>query len=420
MWLTVPELQAVRTLTADGRLLMLTRVVRLLAYGCLSVVFALYLAALGLTDQQIGLVLTLTLVGDAVLSLWIATVADRLGRRRMLMLGAGLMVFAGLTFGVFSHLVLLLPAAFVGTMSPSGGEVGPFLSIEQAALPQTTGDAYRTHVFAWYNLVGSFATAVGALGGGALAQTLQSAGSTPLGSYRVILLGYAGLGVLLGGLFTRLSPAVEASPVASAPPQGRLGLHRSRPVVFKLAALFMLDSFGGGLVVQSLMAYWFHARFGVEPALLGSLFFGANLFAGLSALAAARIAARIGLINTMVCTHLPSNVFLMLVPFMPTLPLAIGVLLLRFSLSQMDVPTRQSYTMAIVAPEERSAAAGITSAARTIAHAGAPLVTGVLLSAALWSAPFVLAGALKSVYDLALYGSFRAIKPPEEQPERTA
>jgi MFS family permease len=307
----------------------------------------------------------------------------------------------------------------VGTMSPSGGEVGPFLSIEQATLPQTTTDAHRTQVFAWYNLIGSFATAVGALGGGALAQTLQSAGSTPIDSYRVILLGYAGLGGLLGWLFRRLSPAVEATPVTTAPTQGHLGLHRSRPVVFKLAALFMLDSFAGGLVVQSLMAYWFHARFGVEPALLGSLFFGANLFAGLSALAAARIAARIGLINTMVCTHLPSNVFLILVPFMPTLPLAIMVLLLRFSLSQMDVPTRQSYTMAVVEPDERSAAAGITSVARTVASAWAPLVTGVLLNAALWSTPFVLAGALKSVYDLALYSSFRAVRP-EEQPETAA
>lgn len=420
MLLALPELQALRTLTADGRLLMLTRVVRLFAYGFLSVVFALYLAALGLTNQQVGLVLTLTLVGDAILSLGIATVADRLGRRRMLMLGAGLMVFAGLIFGVSSHLVLLMLAAFVGTMSPSGGEVGPFLSIEQAALPQTTSDAYRTHVFAWYNLIGSFAAAVGALSGGALAQTLQSAGSTPIDSYRGILLGYAGLGVLLGWLFTRLSPAVEAIPAATARAQGRLGLHRSRPVVFKLAALSMLDSFAGGLVVQSLMAYWFHTRFGVEPVLLGSLFFGANLFAGLSALAAARIAARIGLVNTMVCTHLPSNVFLMLVPLMPNLPLAIVVLLLRFSLSQMDVPTRQSYTMAVVDPEERSAAAGITSVARTMASAWAPLVTGVLLNATLWSAPFVLAGALKIVYDLALYCSFRAIKPPEEQPEIAA
>lgn len=183
MRLTLHEFQALRTLPPDGRLLILTRVVRLFAYGCLSVVFALYLAALGLTDQQIGFVLTLTLIGDAVLSLWIATVADRLGRRRMLMLGAGLMVCAGLVFGVSSHLVVLLIVAFVGTMSPSGGEVGPFLSIEQAALTQTTDGTCRTHVFAWYNLAGSLATAIGALGGGTLAQALQSAGTTPIDSY---------------------------------------------------------------------------------------------------------------------------------------------------------------------------------------------------------------------------------------------
>jgi MFS family permease len=418
--LSLPEVQVLGALTRDGCLLILARVVRLFGFGFLSVVFALYLAALGLTDGQIGLVLTLTLVGDAALSLWIATVADRLGRRRMLLLGAGLMVFGGVVFGVSSVVPLLALAAFIGTLSPSGGEVGPFLSIEQAALPQTTTDEHRTPVFAWYNLVGSFATALGALGGGALAQAMQDLGSTPLASYRVILLGYAGLGVLLGWFFTRLSPAVEVTQVVNRPVKRRLGLHRSRGVVFKLGTLFMLDSFGGGLVVQSLMAYWFHARFGVEPALLGTIFFGANLFAGLSALAAARIAARIGLINTMVVTHLPSNIFLMLVPFMPSLPLAIAMLLLRFSLSQMDVPTRQSYTMAVVDPDERSAAAGLTSVARTIASAWAPLLTGALFNASLWGAPFVLAGLLKSVYDLTLYGSFRAIKPPEERRETAA
>jgi predicted MFS family arabinose efflux permease len=249
---------------------------------------------------------------------------------------------------------------------------------------------------------------------------MRGLGSTPMASYRAILFGYAGLGLVLGWFFTQLSPAVEAAAVVNTPAKHRLGLHRSRGVVFKLASLFMLDSFGGGLVVQSLMAYWFHARFGVEPALLGTIFFGANLFAGVSALAAARIASRIGLVNTMVVTHLPSNVFLMLVPFMPNLGLAIAMLLLRFSLSQMDVPTRQSYTMAVVDPDERSAAAGLTSVARTIAGAGAPLLTGVLFNASLWGAPFVLSGLLKSAYDLTLYGSFRAVKPPEERRETAA
>jgi MFS family permease len=307
----------------------------------------------------------LTLVGDAGISLWIATRADRLGPRRMRLVGAGLMVCGGLVCGLTSNRVLLALVAFIGTLSPSGGEVGPFLSIEQAALPQTTSDAYRTHVFAWYNLVGSCAAALGAVSGGALAQALQHAGSTPLASYRVLLRGYAGLGVVLGLLFTRVSPAVEAPSGVSAPATNVLGLHRSRRVVYQLAGLFMLDSFAGGLVVQSLAAYWFHVRFGVDLAVLGSIFFGAYLFAGLSALAAARCAARFGLLNTMVFTHLPSNLFLMLVPLMPTLPLAITMLLLRFSLSQMDVPTRQSYTMAIVDPDERSAAAGVTTVAQS-------------------------------------------------------
>jgi MFS family permease len=413
--LALPELEALRSLTVDGWWLMLARVVRLFAYGLLSVIFALYLAEVGLSQQAIGLILTLTLVGDAVISMGITTRADRLGRRRMLLVGAGLMIFGGLVCGLTSYILLLGVAAFLGTLSPSGGEVGPFLSIEQAALPQTTSDAARTQVFAWYNLVGACAAALGALSGGVVAQVFQHAGLTPLASYRVLFLAYAGLGAVLGLLFTRLSPAVEVPVGVSVAATNVVGLHRSRRVVYQLAALFMLDSFAGGLVVQSLVAYWFHRRFGVDLAGLGSIFFGAQLLAGLSALAAARCAASIGLLNTMVVTHLPSNLFLMLVPLMPTLPLAMTMLLLRFSLSQMDVPTRQSYTMAIVDPDERSAAAGVTAVARTLASACAPVVTGALLSAALWSWPFLIAGGLKSIYDLALYRSFRAVKPPEER-----
>lgn len=415
MSLTLPEIQALRGLTRDGRLLVLTRAVRMFAYGFLAVVLALYLAYIGLTEPQIGLLLTLTLIGDAGLSLGLAMLADRLGRRRMLIVGAGCMIFVGLVFALTRHYELLLVAAFIGTLSPSGGEVGPFLSIEQAALPQITPDTQRTQIFAWYNLVGSCAAAGGALSGGLLVHTMQHLGNPPLLGYRVVLLTYAGLGVLLGLTFSRLSKAIEvASPVAT-PRRRFLGLHRSRPVVLKLSALFMLDAFGGGLVLESLMAYWFHVRFGVEPGVLGGLFFGAHLFAGFSALIAARVAARIGLINTMVFTHLPSNVLLMLVPLMPTLPLAMAVLLLRFCLSQMDVPTRQSYTMAVVDADERSAAAGITTVARTAARAGAPLLTGALLQASLLQWPFLLAGGCKILYDLALYWSFRALPPPEER-----
>jgi predicted MFS family arabinose efflux permease len=230
-----------------------------------------------------------------------------------------------------------------------------------------------------------------------------------------VVIGYALLGIALVMLFSRLSPAVEVPPIVGAPQRSRFGLHRSRGVVARLATLFAVDSFAGGLVVQSLIAYWFHVRYGVDPGVLGGIFFGANMLAGLSALAAARLAARFGLINTMVWTHIPSNLLLVAVPLMPSLPLAIAALLARFSISQMDVPTRQSYLMAVVAPDERSAAAGVTTIIRTASSAVSPSITGVLLAASLFNAPFFLAGGLKIAYDLALYRSFRALKPPEER-----
>ena len=370
---------------------------------------------MGLSEAAIGALFTFTLLGDAGISLWLTTSADRVGRKRTLLVGAGLMIFAGVVFALTGNYVLLTAAAIIGVISPSGNEIGPFLSIEQAALTQIAPNEQRTRVFAWYNLVGSFATATGALAGGSLAQLLQAGGSTPLDSYRAIVLGYAALGLVLAFLFSRLSPRVETSPAAQAPAVFTLGLHRSRGVVMKLSALFALDAFAGGFIVQSLVAYWFQIRFGVEPALLGSIFFGANILAGISALSAARIAARVGLINTMVFTHVPSNLLLMLVPLMPNLPLAIAVLLLRFSISQMDVPTRQSYTMAVVDPDERSAASGVTTIARSLGAAIAPSIAGALFGAALLSVPFFLAGGLKIVYDLSLYFNFRAMKPPEEK-----
>ena len=404
----------------DTALLFSTRVSRLCAYGFLSVVLALYLEEVGLSEAQIGLLLTLTLVGDAVLSLAITTSADRLGRRRMLVLGAGMMTLAGAVFAFTRTPWLLMLAATIGVISPSGNEIGPFLSIEQAALAQLLPDRRRTRVFAWYNLVGSFATATGALGGGALAKVLQAAGRTPLLAYRTVVLGYALFGVLLAALFIVLSPRVESAPATHrpgdrGPPNRILGLHRSRRTVTKLAGLFALDAFAGGLVVQSLLAYWFHIRFGADVGMLGRIFFGANLLAGVSALLADRLAARIGLVNTMVFTHIPSNLLLCLVPLMPNLPLAIGVLLLRFSISQMDVPTRQSYTMAIVAPDERSAAAGVTGIARSVGASVSPVLSGALLAnPALLGLPFFLAGGLKIAYDLLLYRAFRRLKPPEE------
>lgn len=399
----------------DSYLLFTTRIIRLFAYGFLSVVLALYLVEVGLTEEQVGLLLTLTLAGDASVSLWLTTTADRIGRRKMLLIGAGLMILAGVGFLLTRNPILLTLAAIVGVISPSGNEIGPFLSIEQASLTQLLPGQLRTRAFAWYNLAGSFATATGALTGGWLAQTLQANGMPALDAYRVVLAGYALAGLALVGFFLSLSPAVEVGPLAAVNVPRVLGLHKSRAVVLKLSTLFAIDAFAGGLIVQSMMAFWFHERFGVETGIIGSIFFGANILAGISALLAARIAAKIGLINTMVFTHVPSNILLILVPLMPNLALAITVLLMRFSISQMDVPTRQSYTIAVVAPDERSAASGVTAIARSVGAAISPALTGVFLGIpALISAPFILSGGLKLVYDFLLYQSFRSIKPPEE------
>ena len=403
----------------DIGLLFATRVLRMFGYGFLAVVLVLYLSAIGLSGAETGLLLGLTLLGDAAVSLWLTTHADRIGRRRVLIVGAVLMLGAGVAFTATSLLPVLLVAATLGVISPSGNEVGPFLAVEQASLSQLVPDRQRTGLFAWYQLAGSFATAAGTLAGGGIAQAAISGGAQPADAYRVVIIGYALVGIALGALFLLVSPRVEV-PVAQIRDEtvrGRLGLHRSKGVVLRLSMLFALDAFAGGFAIQSFIAFWFNQRYGVDPALLGAILAGANILAGFSALAAGRLAARFGLVNTMVFTHLPSNVLLALVPFMPTLQLAVMVLFARFAISQMDVPTRQSYTMAIVAPDERSAAAGVTGIARSLGVAAAPLIAGPLFAtAALASAPFVISGGLKIVYDLLLYRSFRRMPPPEERP----
>jgi MFS family permease len=393
---------------------------RLFAYGSLSVVLVFYLIGLGLNPSQTGLLLTLTLVGDTVISLYLTTRADRIGRRRMLIVGAILMAAAGVAFACTHNLVLLIIAGTIGVISPSGNEVGPFLSIEQAALSHVVPDRSRTEVFAWYTMAGSVATALGALFAGAITRVLEKTTMTPVGMYRVVVVVYALVGVLLAALFFQLSSASEVrSPEeASASPRTMksfFGVGQSHRVVVKLSSLFALDAFAGGFVVQSFAAYWFYLRFGVNPATLGVIFFWANIFAGISALLAARLAARWGLINTMVATHLPSNILLILVPLMPNLRLAVLVLLIRFSISQMDVPTRQSYIMAVVSKEERSAAAGITGVARTTGAAISPLFVGFMFARHSWiNVPFFIAGSFKILYDLLLYREFVSVRPPEE------
>ena len=398
----------------DLSLLFSTRIIRLFCYGFLSGVVALYLGDTGLIEVQSGLLFTLTLIGDAVITLWLTTSADKFGRKRTLLFGALLMTGAGIAFVMTQNYILLILAAILGVISPADKDIGPFLSVEQASLTHLISNEKRTQIFAWYNLAGSFASAMGALVGGWLAQNLIDVGHPRLFAYVVIIAGYAVGGVILFVLFLNLSPHIEVTKQTDQIKRV-LGLHRSRNMVFKLSSLFALDAFAGGLLVQSFLAYWFHVKFGVETGILGSIFFGANILAGVSALLAVRIARKFGLINTMVFTHIPSSILLMLIPWMPTLWLAVVLLLLRFSISQMDVPTRQSYTMAVVAPDERSAAAGVTAIARSVGSAVSPALTGLFFSIpALFNLPFFLCGGLKIIYDLLLFREFRAVTPPEE------
>jgi MFS family permease len=398
----------VQRLSHNTRLLFVTRSVRTFAYGSLAVVLALYLAARGFSEAQIGLLFTLTLLGDAALSLLVASVADRLGRRKVLVWSSGLVVLAGGAFVVTGNAWLLTLAAVIGTISPSGAEVGPFMSIEQAAISQEIPDTERTWVFGWYQLVGSLSNAVGALGGGFVARSVAWAGHGELAGYRVVILAYALAGVLLAALFARLSAGVEPTHRA----KGTGGLHRSRPAMMKLAGLFAVDSFGSGLAVQTLLAYWLHRRFGADVAQLGSIFFAANTVAGFSALLSARVARRFGLVNTMVWTHIPGNILLIAFPFMPSLELSVAALLGRFLVAQMDVPARTSYLMAIVDDDERSAASALANQAKLLGASAGPFAAGLM---GLGAAPFVVAGVLKIAYDLSLWRLFREVRPKEER-----
>ncbi|MGZ8496744.1 MAG: MFS transporter, partial [Candidatus Binatia bacterium] len=380
-------------LSPDGWLLFASCGVRSLAYGFLSVILGLYLDAIGLSATAIGWIFTAALAGGAVMTIVITAVADSFGRKTLLIVGAVLMALAGLAFAVSDNPMVLTLAAIFGTISPSGKEVGPFLSLEQAILPQATSDRHRTGVFAAYNLVGSFAGALGAL-----TVSLPSLFSltTAIAGYRFLIWGYVASALLLAGLFTLLSPEVEA-PKRTRLSARQLGLQKSRGIVIKLAGLFALDAFAGAFIVQSIVAYWFYLRYQTDLNTLGGIFFGTNILAALSFLAAPAIARRFGLLNTMVFTHLPSNILLLLVPLMPNVDWAVAVLLLRHLLSQMDVPTRQSYTMAVVDTDERAASAGVLSVARNAGAAVAPLFTGAMLAVPPLGLPFLLAGGIKIV-----------------------
>jgi MFS family permease len=397
-------------MSRDGRLLFAACGVRSFAYGFLSVILGLYLDAAGVSATAIGWIFTAALAGGAVMTIIITSVADALGRKNLLILGAVLMALAGWVFAVSSDPSILAVAAIFGTISPSGKEVGPFLSIEQAVLPQTTSDQQRTAVFSFYNLVGSFAGAMGALAVGLPPRF----SATAVTGYRFLVWAYVACALVMMVLFAFLSRAVETTR-ETTPEIRKIGVRRSRGIVAKLAALFALDAFAGGFIVQSIVAYWFYLRYGADLNQLSAIFFGVNFLSALSFLAAPALARRIGLLNTMVFTHLPSNLLILLVPLMPNLELAAAVLLARNLLSQMDVPTRQSYTMAVVDGDERAAAAGMLSVARNTGAALAPLFTGAILASPAMGLPFLLAGGLKVIYDLWIFAVFRKVKPPEEE-----
>jgi len=403
--------------------------VRAFAYGLMGVLLAVALSQRGLTPVGIGAIITVSLVGDFFGTYVIALHADRWGRRRTLAVLAGLMALTGAIFGLVSNYPILLLAGFFGTLGTSASETAPFLPIEQAIVPQIVPAERRTGIFARYNLVASFAAAIGALVAG-LPDLLSHAGIALTSGIRLMFGVYvlAGLGAVL--LALRLSPAVEVHDAWARSANGprvaerrRLipAMGRSRPIVLRLAALFSVDSLAGGLVAQSLVALYFHLRFGIPLGPLGVLFFAANTLSAISFLAAVPLARRFGLLNTMVFTHLPSNALLVLVAFMPTFPLAAGVLLLRQLLSQMDVPTRQAYTMALVAPAERTAAASVTSLARSAGSAASPVISGALLQGALLTLglPLVIAGVTKCVYDLSLWRIFRQVPIEEGRPADT-
>ena len=390
-------------LTRDGRRLLAARVTRSFAYGFLAVALGSYLGELGFGGVEVGLVLTVALAAAAASSIAVGLRGDAWGRRRVLMAYAALMMAAGGLLLVGPSLPLILAAVAIGTVSPTGGDIGPFVSLEQAMLPQATNSSRRTQAFAVYNLAATLAASLGALFSGLPAFAAPYLG-LPKIPFAFLFLSYSGLGLLTLAIYASLSPSMESrNPARASTLSGA-----SRGTVSRLAALFATDSFGGGFVVQSFVAFWFARVYGLDSVALAGVFFAANMLASVSFLVAARLASRFGLLNVMVFTHLPSNVLLMLVPLMPTLPLALGAYLARMSLSQMDVPTRQSYTMTIVPPDDRTAAASFTTIARNLGQSISPGLGGLAFGA--WvAAPFLLGGGIKIVYDLALLITFRKV-----------
>jgi len=388
----------------DLRRILAVQALRAFAYGFGSVVLGAVLSSSGLTTVQVGLVFTSMLAGMALSSVLVAFVGDRIGRRRIYVVLLLVMGIAGAVYALMRSIPVLVLVALTGTLSTDPNESGPITSIEQAMMASAPREM-RSRVFGRYNAVAYVAGAIGALAAGGSAVLRGS--SVSVVEQRSLLV-FIPIAVVCALVASRLSSAVESAHRAPGP---RRPLHRSRSIVRRLSALFGLDAFAGGFVVQTFLVYWFGRRFGASTAVMGLAFFGAGLLQAVSSIVAGRLAARIGLLNTMVFTHLPSNMLLAVVPLMPSLPLAIAVLLARFALSQMDVPARQAYVVTMVDPDERTAASALTNTARYVARPFGPFLGGALMQVAL-GLPFVVAGATKIVYDVALYTLFRRVPEP--------
>ncbi|HEV7733247.1 MAG TPA: MFS transporter [Candidatus Binatia bacterium] len=391
----------------DARRLLTTRALRGLADGLVSILLAAHLDRLGFTPVEIGVIVTGTLLGSAIVTMAVGLGGVHVQRRTLLLAASGLMLATGLGFAGFTTFWPLLVVAVLGTLNPTAGDVSVFLPVEQAALAQTATGVQRAHAFARYNVAGSLAGGLGALASIVPERLASTLGLPSTAAARFGFLLYAAVAIALAGIYRRLTAAVEHATTAHRP------LASSRSVVFRLAALFSLDSFGGGFVPQSLVVLWLHQRFDLSVATAGSIFFAAGLLAAFSQLMSSRIAARIGYVRTMVYTHLPANVFLVLAGIVPSAPLAVTFLLLRSALSQMDVPARQAYVMALVPPEERTAASSVTNVPRSLAAALPPLATGWLLGWSSFGWPLVVAGIIKIAYDLLLLAQFHAVLPDE-------
>ncbi len=390
------------------RILYAARGVRGFGDGFAVIILPAYLTAIGFTPVQVGLVATAALLGTSLLTLTVGFIAPRHDMRRLLLAGAGLMIATGLAFPQVEHIAFVLLVGFCGTINPSTGDSGILVPLEHAMLARSVPDDQRTRTFARYSLIGALSAASGALCA-ALPDVLTPLGIDAISAFRLMFYGYAALGLLSAALYARL-PHTRVQEEKPAAPLGP-----SRGVVYKLTALFCLDSFAGGLVVQSLIALWLFECFDLSLSAASVFFFWTGVLSAFSYPVAAWLSRRIGLINTMVYTHIPSSLFLILAAFSTNLYVTLGLLLARSALSQMDVPTRTSYVMAVVTPAERTAAASVTAVPRSLASAVSPALAGLLLTTTFSGLPLVVCGVLKIVYDVALLVSFRHVKPPEER-----